>query len=159
MLPRAIAVILLLGLLAASLPAWAQQMDQPGTKSGRVNPGGFLETNLQLHGGDRIAWRLAWNPSGERAFYDIHTHEGPRVIEYDNGTVACCPQGAFTVPKDGIYSWLIENIAYGGVLEASILTERAGGNGAPSSTPAAPWGLVVLALAVASLAARRGARP
>lgn len=70
-----------------------------------VDPGGFVEVNLAMNASAEVSASfeadapLAW---------DVHSHDGQRVLVHDNGTAA---NGTINLqaPEEGVYSLLWEN--------------------------------------------------
>jgi hypothetical protein len=146
-----LAIVGALALLLAAGPAHAfnqQVMSVP--------PGYFNEVNLNLTAGQSVAWRVVVVPSSERAAFDIHTHDGPRVLYLQNQTVEGGElRGNFTAPSKNLYSWLVENDNSSKILHVTIETTVSGGDGGPIVPTPSPTWLAFAALAGALLLTRR----
>jgi hypothetical protein len=104
--------------LLASPPAGAE------TQSRTIEPGQFLEVNLDLTAGQRVPWTMSVEPATERAFYNIHTHAANgSVVNFDQGVLNRTVSGMFTVPYDGLFSWLVDNLVSHQALDATVTVE------------------------------------
>lgn len=74
-----------------------------------VEPGSFVELNLEMNASAELAYRWSTTPETTIAF-DVHSHEGTDV-RYHEQVEASQHEGSFTAPEDGGYSLLWENTA------------------------------------------------
>jgi hypothetical protein len=122
-------------------------------------PGQWLEVDLQLKGGQQVSWTMSLTPAGAAASSNVHTHDARGNVEYLyeavlNGSHA----EVFTAPRDGLYSWMIENNRPGqGVVTATIDAQPATAPGS-TSTPGLQALVAALAAVAAALASGRAGR-
>lgn len=119
-------------LTALSLQALAEPVRETKT----LQPGEFLERNLELQAGARVQWSITVEPRGEEVPYDIHSHEPSGEVKHHViGLVNTTAEGVFTTPTNGTFSWLVSNAISRRPVQATLETEElgagAGGNPLP----------------------------
>jgi len=163
MRPSRMVLALLTAALALTLfagPAAAE----PRSVSKQLPVGDFVELDLVLQAGDHIPWTVVIGPAGAQGSFNIHTHFANGTVQnFEDRNLSGTTQGTFTVPAAATYSWMVQNLRYGGYLDVRIdadtsrpLAMRPGG------LPGPPAGAVVVALGLAALGAARmapGERP
>jgi hypothetical protein len=68
----------------------------------------LVEVDLRLNASASIAWDWSALPTGSVLLFNVHSHDGPRVVEHAR-TRTGHARGAFSAPVEGVYSLLWEN--------------------------------------------------
>lgn len=148
--------VVVLTLIALVLPPVAAG---PTSETKTLEPGHFVEWNLNLTAGQNVTWTLTNSPADNRTTWEIHTHErNGSVREFEVGINNGTQSSFFLAPRDGTFSWGSMNPFYRYSLQVTF-TYEVGAASRPA--PGLPSALVLAAPLAAALLARRlrSARP
>jgi hypothetical protein len=111
--------MLLFGAIIALAGCTAQDAREPDhSDAWTLAPGGWNEVNLALAQGARIEFEI--EPTMPIS-YDVHSHEGARVVNHIEGAVAGgSAEGTFDAPAAGTYSLFVQAQEKGGVARVRL---------------------------------------